>query len=51
MCIDTAEAKVGTKPVINLYSALEKLLNKIKYFLTSSKIVLILNALYEQNGS
>ena len=33
------------------YSALQKFMNKIKYFLTISKNVLILNALYKQYGS
>ena len=35
----------------NMYSALQKFLNKMKYFLTISKNVLILNALYKQYGS
>ena len=34
-----------------IYSALQKFLNKIKYFLTISKNVLILNTLYKQYGS
>ena len=32
------------------YSSLQKFLNKIKYFLTISKKMLILNALYKQYG-
>jgi len=34
-----------------IYSAFQKSLNKTKYFLTISNNVLILNALYKQNGS